>query len=143
MNKDIKFEFEGLLPDTIEFSLKEELSISEDIDSEIDRAAHKFGWYAVLAEKADTRYQKLDFAFNKWKSITKTNELKRRELEKNKKLTKEQMDDFIQSRPLFAAYQLKLIKYGDNKRILRSIAKAMDIRCSMVQTKAANRRKEH
>ena len=106
MAKDIKFEFEDLLPDTISFSLKEELSISEDLDTEVDRAAHTFGWYAVIAEKADTKYQKLEFIFNKWKVETKTNELKRRELSNEKKLTKDQMEDFVQARPYFAALQL-------------------------------------
>ena len=143
MAKNIELIFEKLLPESVKFSLKEELSISENIDNEVDKAAHLFGFYAVLAEKAESRYQRLDFAFGKWVSQTKTNETKRRELSNIKKLTKDQLEDFVKSQPMCQAYKLNLIKCDNDRRILRSIAKAVELRCSLVQTKAANRRREH
>ena len=51
--KDLILEFKDILPDTILFSLKDQLTISNDIDSEVDRAAPEYGYWAIIAEKAE------------------------------------------------------------------------------------------
>ena len=139
--KNLKYEVEGLLPDPVKISLKDELLITEDIDSEVDKAAHKYGFYAVMAEKAESRYQKLKYAYEVWHAKVEKDRLLTAKEEKEK-LTGQQMQSFVKSRPKYHAYQSKLTELDEHRRILKSVAKAFEMKSEMIRTKASNRRAE-
>jgi hypothetical protein len=142
MKKDLIVEVERLLPEPVVVNIREELSISEDIDTEVDQAASKFGYYAVLSEKAQTKLDKLKFAFDVWKAKEEERIATEREYEGKKSLTLPQMTAYVKSQEKYKSYQLKLIEYEEQKRILKVIANAFEMKKDLVQTKAANRRNE-
>lgn len=140
--QDLVVQIEGLLPKEIFVKVKDKLMISEDIDTEVDKAAANFGYYGVLAEKADTRHKKLKFAMETWRSEVES----RIDLERfkggEKKFTEKQMQAYIATQDKYKAYQLKMISLDDATRQLKILAKAFEKKAEMVQTKASNRRSE-
>ena len=142
MAKDIIYEVSGLVPEKVKLSLRAELKISEDIDAEVDTAAITFGYYAILAEKADTRYQKMKFAYDAWQASTEAKVMLQRSTESKKAFTEAQMKAHVRSQPKYVAYQRRLIDFDEHRRILKVIAKAFEMKKDLVQTKAANRRGE-
>lgn len=140
--RDILFEVKGLVPDTVFINIKEKLMISEDLDTEVDRSAAEFGYWAVLSEKAETRYQRIKFQFETWKAEIESRETIRRSDESKKKLTEAEMKAFVMSQHKFRLYMDSIIKFDEHRRILKVIAKAFELRKDLVQTKAANRRIE-
>jgi len=142
MARDLIYEVKGLLPEKVILSIEKELSISEDIDQEVDRAAAVFGYYAVLAEKAETRYYKLKFACEVWEAETEHAVNQEREYQEKKPLAEKKLTAMVRSRPKYRSYQLKLIEIGEQKRVLKVLAKAFEKRADMIQTKSSNRRSE-
>lgn len=140
--KDIIYEIEGLIPDDVFISLKKELMISEDIDTEVDKAAYKYGHYAVLAEKAETRHTKLKFAYDIWRADVEASEAKSKAYAKEKAFTEAQMKAFVMSQDKYRAFQVRLIQYDQDRRVLKVIAKAFELKKDLVQTKSSNRRIE-
>jgi hypothetical protein len=142
MSRDLVYEVKGLLPESVVVSIQKDLRISEDLDTEVDRAASHYGFYAVLSEKAETRYQKMKFAFEQWKAEIESRQIMLRARENKKAFTEAQMRAHVQSQPKYRAYQVRLIQYDEHRRILKIIARAFELKKDLVQTKAANRRKE-
>jgi len=140
--RDIFYEVKGLLPETVSLSIKKELHVSEDIDHEVDIAASTYGFYAVLAEKAETRHQKMRFAAEGWTASVEARTAKERSDEKLKNYTESQMKAHVRSQSKYRAYHLKLIEFDHDRRILKIIAKAFELKLELVRTKAANRRRE-
>lgn len=68
--KEYVVEIPGLVPETVTVALKEDLTISEDIAREVNVTPAQFGYYAVLAEKAQGRYNNLKLSYDIWKSET-------------------------------------------------------------------------
>jgi len=143
MVRDILYEVKGLLPDPVVISLEKQLRVSEDLDEEVDQAAHIFGYYAVLAEKAETRYSKMKFAYECWSAEIESRVITERQSLGVKPFTADQMKAYVRSQAKYRAYQLKLIEFSEHSRILKVISKAFEIKVELVRTKAANRRKEH
>ena len=139
---DLTYEIKGLIPDKVVVNLEDELKITEDIDSEVDKAAARFGYYAVLAEKAEARYERLKLSFNFWESDAKVRKDEELAISKEKKLTESQMKAYVSSQSKFKTYQLKMIELREQKDVMRAIVRAFDKKSDLVQTKAANRRKE-
>lgn len=140
--KDLVHEISGLLPEPVVVSIATQLKISEDIDTEVDTAARMYGYYAVLAERAETRYSKMKFAYEQWKAEVETREARSRVADGEKKLTEAEMKSFVQSQPKYRSYQIKLIQFDEDRRVLKVIAKAFELKKDLVQTKASNRRAE-
>jgi hypothetical protein len=148
--KDLLYEVEGLLPEKVVISVKDQLKLSEDIDSEVDKAAGVYGYYAVLSERAETRYQKMKLAFEKWQAETESRYFheKREEIKSSSKdlklkmPTEAQMKAYVRTQSKFRAYQIRLIEYDEHRRILKVLARAFEMKIHLVQTKSANRRKE-
>ncbi len=140
--KNLQYEVKDLLPKPVQISLKEELMISEDIDSEVDRAAHIYGYYAVLAEKAESRLQKLRYAYDIWRAEIEKNKTQEMRDDGEKPYTVGQMDAFVKAHPKYHSYQAKMTELEEHRRILKVIAKAFELKSEMVRTKAANRRTE-
>jgi hypothetical protein len=140
--RDISYEIKNLLPETIYVSIKKDLQITEDIDTEVDQAASQFGFYAVLSEKAETRYQKMKFAFDQWRAEVESNQIMLRAREAKKAFTEAQMKSHVMSQPKYRAFQIRLIQYDEQRRIIKVIAKAFELKKDLVQTKSSNRRKE-
>lgn len=142
MLKDLLYEIKGLVPDKVVLSLEEHLRISEDLDTEIDVAAKNYGYFAILSEKSESRHQKMKFAFESWQAETETRAAMERKGEGEKPFTEAQMKAHIKSQPKYSAFQSKLIELDEQRRILKSILKAFEIKSSLIQTKASNRRNE-
>jgi hypothetical protein len=140
--KDLIYMIEGLLEEKIVVKLRPLLMISEDLDFEVDRAASMYGYYAVLSEKADTRYQRLKYSYEKWRAEHESREQRLRATEGKKAFTEAQMRAEVQSQPKFRTYQVKIIHLEEQKRVLKIIAKALEFKKDLVQTKCANRRGE-
>lgn len=142
MGYDLTETFIGLLPEDVVFKLKEELTISEDIDSEVDEASARFGFFAVLSERAESRYQKIKTHFDVWEANTVTAYLRESELDGKKKPAKEAIDLFVRTQPKYFAYKDKLNKFDRERKILRQIALAFEKKANLIQTKSSNRRSE-
>lgn len=141
--RDLIHEVKGLLPEPVAISIKTQLLITEDMDHEVDTAARTFGYYAVLAERAETRYQKMKFAYDEWKATVETRAARERASEGAKKFTEAEMKAHVQSQTKYRAYQLKLIQFDEDRRVLKVISKAFELKKDLVQTKCSNRREEH
>lgn len=142
MSRDLLYEITNLLPEKVVVSIKKDLHITEDIDTEVDQAAAQFGYYAVISEKAETRYQKMKFAFEQWRATTESKEILTRAREGKKAPTEAQMKAFVMSQPKYKGFQIRLIQYEEQRRITKVIAKAFELKKDLVQTKSSNRRKE-
>lgn len=140
--KDMLLSFKGILPDEVVVRLQEELTVTEDIDTEVDRAAHMFGFYAVLSEKAESRYAQLKYKYDSWLSDQKAGMRKTREAKSMRALKESDIMGEIRRLPKYHSYQKVLLEYEREKGILKALAKAFEIKCNLVQTKAANRRSE-
>ena len=142
MARDLKYELTGLIPEKVELKLRKDLKISEDIDSEVDHAAINFGYFAILAEKADTRYHRVKFSFEAWQAETEAKALRTRQTTGQKAYTADQMKAHVRSQSKYRGFQIKLIELDEQKRILKVIAKAFELKKDLIQTKASNRRSE-
>jgi hypothetical protein len=142
MSRDIQYEIKNLLPESVFISIKKDLQITEDIDTEVDQAAAQFGFYAVLSEKAETRYQKMKFGFEQWRAQVESNQIMLRAREAKKPFTEAQMKSHVMSQMKYKAFQIRLIQYDEQRRIIKVIAKAFELKKDLVQTKSSNRRKE-
>ena len=142
MARDLNYEISGLVPEPVQLALRKDLKVSNDIDTEIDVAAINFGYYAILSEKADTRYQKTKFAYDAWVAGTEAAALRTRQAEAKKPYTEAQMKAYVRSQSKYRGYQMKLIELDEQRRILKVISKAFEMKMQLVQTKAANRRGE-
>lgn len=148
--KDILFEVEGLLPKKVVVSVKESLRLTEDMDFEVDTAAGTFGFYAVLAERAETRYQKMKLAFESWQAEVESRFLHEKRVEvrtapkeaKARMPTEGQTKSHVRMQSKYRAYQIKLIEFDEHRRILKVLSKAFEMKSELVRTKAANRRIE-
>jgi hypothetical protein len=140
--RDLLYEVKGLLPEKIVVSIEEQLRISEDIDTEVDDAAKNFGYFAILSERADTRFQKMKFAFEQWQAEVETRAMSERKANGDKPFTEAQMKAYIRSQPKYSAFQTKLIELDEHRRVLKIIVKAFEIKSGLIQTKASNRRNE-
>lgn len=140
--RDVIYEVKGLLPEKVVISIEEQLRISEDIDNEVDDAAKNFGYFAILSERADTRLQKMKFAFEQWQAEVETRAMSERKANGEKPFTEAQMKAYIRSQPKYSAFQTKLIELDEHKRVLKIIVKAFEIKSGLIQTKASNRRNE-
>lgn len=140
--KTLTYEFAGLMAEPVKLSLKEELVITEDIDSEVDNAAANYGFYAVLAEKAESRYQKLKYSYEVWRAGHEREKSEALKVAAEKAFTVNQMDAYVMSNPKYNAYQAKLIQLDEHRRILKVVSRAFDVKSELVRTKASNRRAE-
>ena len=140
--RDIVYEIVGLVPEKVAMSVAEELTISEDVDFEVDTAAKNFGYFAILSERSETRYQKLKYAFDAWQAEVETRANLERKAEGLKPHTESQMKSHVRSQAKYSAFQTKMIQLDEQRRVLKVILKAFEIKAGLVQTKASNRRSE-
>lgn len=140
--RDLEFEIKGLLPEDIYFSVKDELKITDDLDREVDEASARYAFYALLAEKAETMYQKLKFRSEGWRAEVESTESSRRFSENLKSATEAQMKAFVCPQPKYRQYQVKLIEYDDKRRVQKILARAFEMKKDLIQTKCSNRRTE-
>lgn len=148
MAREIDLEFEGLLkdaisglPETVQVKVWEELRI-KDIDAEVDEAAARFGFWAVLAEKASYRLMRMEFAFDAWKD--ERTEQKQQELEARgeRLFSSARMMRHLKTLASYRSYELQIIEFTYARDLLRSLARAFQMKKDLVQTKAANLRAE-
>lgn len=140
--KTLELEFDKIVPEKVQINLREELEITEDIDTEVNEAAGTFGFYAVLAEKADQKMSQIRFECDKWVAEERKRVQTERDLMEYKMFTEPQMMAHLNTTPQYLAYQKLLIKATGQRNMLRCISKAFELKASLVQTKAANRRSE-
>ena len=131
-------EIEGLIPESVSVALKEDLTISEDLEGELNKTAALFGYYAVLAEKAFARVKNAQIHFDMWEARQLRSILR----SKDKPDPKWIIDADIKALPKWFAYQEKIRQYEKEAKILKAIATAFENKLKLVQTKNANRRKE-
>jgi hypothetical protein len=137
--REFVVKIEGLIPDSVKVALKKDLTISSDLEREVAEGAAQFGYYAVLAEKAEARHQAVELAFKLWKNT------KERKLLKDHgtfKLAKD-LERMVMADPNWKGYQMKMDEYREDARILTKIANAFDKKVSLIQTANANRRAEY
>jgi hypothetical protein len=112
------------------------------MDYEVDHAAAEYGFYAVLAEKAETRYSKMKFSFDQWKATVETRTLIEKKKAGEKPLTEAQMTAYVMAQPKYITFQNMLQKLDHELRVLKIVAKALEIKSNQIQTKSSNRRSE-
>jgi len=136
--KELVVEIPGLVPDTVSVALKKDLTISEDLEHEVNRTASQFGYYAVLAEKAEARYNSIKLAFEVWRAGAEKEII----AAKGPFKTVKELDRIVIQRPKWRKYKALMNEYESYRGILKQIAKAFEAKKDLVQTRAADRRKE-
>lgn len=139
MKKDLTVEISGIAPENVVVALKEELTISEDLEREVDRTAAEFGYYAVLSEKAKSKLNKVKMAYSLWKA--KTEEMLIAE-NKGQFKNKDQLERLLTIQPQWKSWQLKIAEVSEQSGILKELASGFEKKVSLVQTKCSNRRAE-
>jgi len=137
-DKELVIDISGLVPHCVTIALKEDLTISEDLGREVDQTAAQFGYYAVLSEKAEARYQITKLAFELWRAGVEENMV----AEYGPFKTVKELDRKVMQLPKWRSFKMTLIEFEEHARILKQVAKAFEIKVNLVQTKNANRRKE-
>lgn len=135
--KDIQLAIDGLLPEEIKISLRAELMISQDLERDVRRTAAQYGYYAVLAEKAESRYRRGKLAFDMWRSEYEDELSQGASFKRVKDLTR-----LVMKHPKYKAWMLKLDKYQEQAGLMRAITKSFEHKKDLVQTMSADRRKE-
>lgn len=135
--KDLQLAIDGLLPEEIKISLKNELMISQDLERDVRRTAAQYGYYAVLAEKAESRYRRGKLAFDMWRSEYEDELSQETKFARVKDLTRQ-----VMKHPKYKAWMMKLDKYQEDAGLMKAITKAFEHKKDLVQTSAADRRKE-
>ena len=132
-------EIEGLVPEKVTIALKEDLTISEDLDHEVDHCAALFGYYSVLAQKAQERLKRAETRFEIWLTHQQLEVMKTKD---NSKFSKWEVDAEVKQLPKWWAFKEKINKFDCDAGVLKSISNAFEKKIGLVQTKNANRRKE-
>jgi len=132
-------EIKGLAKKDIKVSVRKALSISEDIEYELRRAASMYGYYAVLAEEAQARLEGAEAKYDIWYS----KESKALEEERGKFKTVEELKRHVKMIPKYASWMTTLAKYRKEYRMLKAISKAFEHKKDLVQSISANRRAEN
>lgn len=140
--KELIVEIPDLAKDhTIAIALKEDLTISDDLERECKRTPAQFGYYAVLAEKADARTKRVKLAFEQFSAETEDRIIAeaggRSKFKAAKDLTRE-----VAKLPRYYAFKKKIAQCEEDAGVLRQVAKAFEHKKDLVQTMNANRRKE-
>lgn len=138
--KNMIVEIEGVSSELISIDIKRDLEISEDIEREIKQAASRFGYMAVCAEEAESRFEKASTAYDIWKA-----KQERELIEENggkQFKTAAELHRKLYLIPKYANWQSTLNKYKKDWRMCKIFAKAFEHKKDMVQTIAANRRAE-
>jgi hypothetical protein len=135
--KDLQIAIDGLLPEEVKISLKSELMVSEDLERDVRRTAAQYGYYAVLAEKAESRHRRGKLAFDMWRSEYEDELSQNTKFARVKDLTRQ-----VMKHPKYKAWMLKLDKYQEDAGLMRAITKAFEHKKDLVQTSAADRRRE-
>jgi hypothetical protein len=136
--EDYIVEIPGLVPETVTVALKDDLTITDDLTVEIDRCAAQFGYYAVLAERASARFQRLKYSYDLWLAEAETDLLSEG---RKFRLVKDLEREIIRM-PKAKLYRMKLLKFEEESKILKQVAKAFEIKKDLIQTKSSNRRSE-
>ncbi len=142
-DRNLIVEIENVVPEKVVLSIKDELLITEDIDTEIDQAAYRFGYFAVLAEKAKHRAEKFKMALEFMESELIKEISESREAECKKALTVDQMKATVRSQTKYKNLRYQVHIAAEQSDILFQVAKAFERKSNLIQTKAANRRREH
>lgn len=142
-------EIVGLTAKPIEIDLQKQLKITEDIDTEVDQAAFKFGYHAVLAEKASLRYERLKFSFENWQARLETQLIKDRneEIKKTKDVklkpyTGDQLKALVRADSKYVRFKNTMLRFEYERNVLKVIADSFSKKKDLIQTKASNRRAE-
>jgi len=131
---------QGITKNEIRVQIKKDLSIGEDIDHELRMAASKFGYYAVLAEHAESRFEEAEHSYKLWTSRQERDLIT--ENGKEFKTVKE-LDRKLRMIPAWSQWQSTLVKYRKEARVLKQVAKSFEMRKDLIQSISANRRAEN
>ena len=141
--KELVIEIPGLVPEPVTVALKADLTISEDLEREVKCTPSQFGYYAVLSEKAESRYRRCKLGFDLWRSEAEDDLEAQQRVETGKGFSKvKDLTRLIMRQPKYRAYMLKLDEYEEHARILKKVAEAFAHKKDLVQTICSNRRSE-
>lgn len=135
--KELTVAIEDLLPEPVKVALQSELSISNDLEREVRRSSAQYGYYAVLAVKAESKLRRGKLSFDMWQSQIEEELGQDKTFKRVKDLTR-----LVMRHPSYKAWKLKLDKYEEDMDLLKAIAKSFEHKISLVQTSCADRRKE-
>lgn len=140
--RELVVEIEGLEPGhPVTVALVADLTIGEDLERECKRTAAQYGYYAVLAEKAEARIKRSKLTFEMWKAETEDRIVADAggagKFKRVKDLTRE-----LIKLPRYAAFVRRIIQHEEEAGIMKQVAKAFEHKKDLVQTCNANRRSE-
>lgn len=139
--RDITFELVGVVPNRVIIKVKEKLKIGANLDAELDEASEQCGFYASLAEKAETKFQRIELSYKIWRANEETKKLEELEESGGKKFTKDQMTSYIRGTTTYKEKQLLMIDMDEKRRVLKALAKAFYTKSELIRTKCSNKRK--
>ena len=130
------------LPQEVRVNIHEDLIITDNIDGEIEEAPASYAYYAVIHEKAKLRRTLLEIQFKDWEKETERQIAQEISDSGSKALTGPQMDAQVTKDPNHRRYKETIAKRKYEENVFGIIADAFEKRISLIQTKAANLRKE-
>lgn len=130
------------LPERVALNIKSSLTISEDLNREVDEAAATAAYWAVMAGRADAKLARLQFAFDMWRAEIEKELFQEREVAGLKPFTQGQLETHIKTHIEFRKLMVKILKLKQDVGDLKSLARAFEYKKDMIQTKSANLRRE-
>ena len=98
--------------------------------------------HTALSSAFVFRYQRLKFNFEAWRARVESMASKERSSEGMKAYTEAQMKAYVASQAKYKLYMSRLIKFDEDRRVMKVLAKAFEIKAGLIQTKSSNRRNE-
>jgi hypothetical protein len=138
---DVTFTLVGVVPHKVIVKVKEQLKITADLDGELDKASEQCGFYASLAEKAETKHQRMELSYKIWRANEETKKFSEMDQAGEKKFTKDQMTSYIRGTLTYKNKQLDMIDMDEKRRVLKALAKAFYTKSELIRTKCSNKRK--
>ena len=141
LERDITFELVGVVPHKVIVKVKERLKIGANLDAELDEASEQCGFYASLAEKAETKHQRIELSYKIWRAGEETKKFAQLDSAGEKKFTKDQMTSYIRGTVEYKNRQLDMIDMDEKRRVLKALAKAFYTKSELIRTKCSNKRR--
>lgn len=136
--KELLLEIEGLTSEKISIELRKLLKVGSDLEEEARNASAYFGYYAILAARAEMKFRRRETSFDIWFVKEKQKIIN----SATKKISQKAAEEEIKRSARYKGWKDVLFKSEQDSLVLSKCARALEYKIGCVQTLNANRRKE-
>jgi hypothetical protein len=137
--KELLLEIDGLTSEKISIELRKLLKVGSDLEEEARNASAYFGYYAILAARAEMKFRRRETSFEIWFVKEKQKII---DSASPKKMSQKAAEEEIKRSSNYKNWKDVLFKAEQDSLVLNKCARALEYKIGCVQTLNANRRKE-